>query len=695
MKMKRILTLFSVAMLCVSAAFAQTVPQEEAAEYASQLFRTCGKSPVRAASVERRGGDTLYYVFHTDGGFAVVSADRRTQPLLAFSDEQPFAEDDIIPPVQMWLTHYADQLAELRTRPYRPEDAHPAWGRTRGGILRTEAAIAPFLRSNWGQGIQYNYYCPKDIKGEGGRTVTGCVATAMAQLMYHFRFPETGTGTYSYTDEHYGVQSADYGATTYNYDAMCDQASSINLAISTLMYHCGVGVDMVYGPDGSGMYNHSAANVLKTYFKYSPDTHYEFRDSTTLDWDSLIVSHLERTIPLYYAGWSVPDTNGHAFICDGYRMVDSAYYYHFNFGWDGSYNGYFYTNALNVGGTHFNLAQELIVNAYPDTLHYAYPAPQPLTDTTVLTSRDGSILVGGACGEDYAPNMDRTWVIRPNVPNLAHILLDITARIGEGDTLFITANAADIEPMTFTGDTVKSLTLNCSEVTVRFVSDAEGTSSGFSASYVSATTVFCTESSPLVTATSGTISDGSEDENYNPLSFCKFKIRVSGSTAIRLTFHEFELEEGHDSLHIYKYVGQTYTYLTSLTGTIDAGTEMVFNTNRLLFVFESDEQNNAAGFNFDFEGTQASEVADYSSLPVSIWPNPSSSEVYVSIGEEAAVPSVVMQLCDIFGRKLEEKSAAKAGETVTFNVSDLAKGVYFIRILPEDGNAVTRKIVRQ
>lgn len=691
--MKKFLAFFA-AVLCVSVAFAQTVPMDEAADYANRVFRMCGKSATRSASVERRGGDTLYYVFNTDGGFAVISADRRTQPLLAFSDEQPLASESMAPAAQMWLTHYANQLSELHEQPYLPENAHPAWTCSRDENLRPEAAIAPFLRSNWGQGSQYNYYCPWDVKGEGGHVVTGCVATAMAQLMYHFRFPETGTGSYSYTDENYGVQSADYGATTYDFAAMCDQTSAINTAISTLMHHCGVGVDMVYGPDGSGMYNHSAANVLKTYFKYSPDTRYEFRDSTNLDWDSLIVSHLERTIPLYYAGWSVPDINGHAFICDGYQQLESANYYHFNFGWDGSSNGYFYTNALNVGGTHFNLAQELIINAYPDTLHYEYPVPQPLTGTTVLTTRDGSFLVGEACGGSYAPNMDRTWVIRPDVPNLTSVRLSVTARIGEGDTLFVSTDNPDIAPMYFTGDSVRNQVINCSEITVRFVSDTEGSAQGVSVSYTSNSTAYCGVT-PMVTASSGTITDGSGDSDYNSLSYCSFKIRVQSFPSIRLTFHEFELEEGHDFLHVYRFVNQTYTYLTSLTGSMEEGTVMLFNTNRLFFAFESDEQNNAAGFTFDFEGTTETGVSDNPSIPVSIWPNPASSDIYVTVGEECSAPSMVMQLCDIFGRKLDERTSVTVGETVSFNVSDLSKGVYLLRILAEDGSVVTRKIVRQ
>ena len=164
---------------------------------------------------------------------------------------------------------------------------------------------------------------------------------------------------------------------------------------------------------------------------------------------------------------------------------------------------------------------------------------------------------------------------------------------------------------------------------------------------------------------------------------------------VRITFREFELEEGHDSLHIYRFQNQDNTYLTSLTGHIDEGTEMIFNANRLRFVFESDEQNNAAGFTFDFEGTEETGMSEQEEIPVSVWPNPSSSVIYVSVGEKCASSSTTMQLCDIFGRMLDEVTSAKVGETVSFDVSDLAKGVYLLRIVTEDGRTLTRKIVRQ
>ena len=194
-----------------------------------------------------------------------------------------------------------------------------------------EAEVKPFLTSKWGQGRSYNYYCPMDDGGENGRCVTGCVATAIAQIIYYYRFPSSGIGSYSYEDENYGTQSANFAESVYDYTKMPDVPYGISTSISHLMRDCGVACDLVYGPDGTGMYNHKAAYALRTYFKYAPETEYIFRDSVSLNWDSLMVNKLSQRIPLYYAGWSVPNIIGHAFVCDGYQqMADSTYFFHFN-----------------------------------------------------------------------------------------------------------------------------------------------------------------------------------------------------------------------------------------------------------------------------------------------------------------------------------------------------------------------------
>ncbi len=682
-KMKRFFGWMALSCL-FTVASAQVVPMEEAASTARSLFLSQGKTLTRCARVEVRESDTLFYIFNASDAFAVVSADYRTPALLAFSDEVSFSDSEISPAAQMWLDHYARQLQQLRQIPYvEKSKKHPS-------ALVKGNEIAPMLRSKWGQGFQYNYYCPKDVAGEGGRVVTGCVATAMAELMYYFRFPTSGTGSYSYTDETYGVQSADYANAVYDYGAMCNHPTRVNAEISKLMYHCGVGVDMVYGVNGSGMYNHSAADVLKNHFKFSPETRYLFRDSTTLNWDSVIVAHLQRSVPLYYAGWSVPNIDGHAFICDGYQTVDSAYYFHFDFGWDGSSNGYFYTNALNVAGTHFNLAQELIINAYPDTTLYEYPAVQPSTGTMVLTSRSGSFTVGSYGGNVVTSPADYTWIIRPEVENMTSISLQTNVKIMEGDTLFVTAGSPSISPMSLTGDTNFTVAWNCSEITCRFVSSASETESFLDVSYVANSPLFCS-GTPLTTATSGTITDGSGESDYDPMTYCGFKIKVLGYPAVRVTFHEFDLEEDHDFLHVYRYQGTTNYYLTSLTGTFEPGTEMTFESGRLLFVFESDEENEAAGFNFDFVGTTEISVADVEAVAVSVYPNPASESVSVE-WNSPQLPSEY-QIVDVCGRT---QSVYKVTESTTeLDLSELPKGIYLLRVISDGKCVAVRKVVRQ
>ena len=204
------------------------------------------------------------------------------------------------------------------------------------------------LNTTWDQGNYYNALCPADDGGPGGHCWAGCVATAVGQLMFYHRWPNQGTGEYSYTHPVYGEQYANFGETTYNWNGMETYLDGPNNHIALLLNHLGVSFDMDYGPDGSGMWNHSAANSMRNYFKYGPQTQYIFRDTTTMNWDSILIANLDARKPLYYAGWEgVGSLNGHAFVCDGYAPDN---FYHFNWGWSSSYDGYFLLSALTPAG---------------------------------------------------------------------------------------------------------------------------------------------------------------------------------------------------------------------------------------------------------------------------------------------------------------------------------------------------------
>ncbi len=675
-----------IALIAICGAIcAQNVTIQEAATVARVFFSSHNKTFKSCVKTITDGQDTLLYIFNAENSFVVVGADKRVPPVLAFSDHQLYNDEDVIAPVTMWLNIYQRQIAQLKKENIC-QPVNPLWNNLHRSIcFRDAETVEPLMKSHWGQGTFYNYYCPRDMAGENNRVVTGCVATAMAQLIYYYRFPETGIGSYSYTDEHYGLQSADYGTTTFDYEAMCDNPSSINPAICILMHHCGVGVDMVYGPDGSGMYNHSAARVLRTFFKYSPETEYLFRDSSDVNWDSVIVAHLNHRMPMYYAGWSEPNINGHGFICDGYKLMDSCYYFHFNFGWDGDYDGYFYTDHLNLMGTHFNGAQELIVNAYPDTTQYEYPVAQPLVGSKTLTATAGSFMDGSDDFVHYQPNMNYTWHIQPQTDSVSSITLDVDYQIAEGDTLRITAPNVN----TFYELTADSGSLHISwetpTMTVSFTSDGQSEDYGFRANYSAVLPEYCRPDQSYTTP-SGSFDDGSDDHNYRELSYCTFRIILPSYSAITLNVHYLDLEEGHDFLRIYKFPINDNNLLAAYTGTM-SDTTIIFNEKRLMFEFESDAQNNAAGFQIDYEAGHVG-VDEFEEQGVLVWPNPAADILHIQA--EQPIQHIIIR--DLQGRALRTYEVNDLRNVL--NISDLASGLYLIQ-MEMDGKTVSRKIVKQ
>jgi len=222
----------------------------------------------------------------------------------------------------------------------------------------------------WNQGKYYNEKCPEDSDGDDDHVWVGCVATAVGQIMRYHKAPTTGNDSHSYDcstdngcEKDYGVQSADFGHTTYDWDNMPVQLNDYNDDVSTLLYHIGVSVDMMYGSNGSGAYSSDAASALENYFGY--DASYKQRDDySDSDWHQMIQNSLDDHQPLYYAGFG--DDGGHAFVLDGYDEDD---YYHFNWGWSGYYNGKFIIDDLSPGDYNFSDSQEAIFIVPPASIH--------------------------------------------------------------------------------------------------------------------------------------------------------------------------------------------------------------------------------------------------------------------------------------------------------------------------------------
>jgi photosystem II stability/assembly factor-like uncharacterized protein len=191
---------------------------------------------------------------------------------------------------------------------------------------------------------------------------TGCVATAMAQIMKYHNFPPQGVGSHTYTHPVYGVQTANFGAATYNWSSMPNNVSSANPGVATIMYHAGVSVNMQYAPSGSGAYSEDVPDALMDYFNYKPGCEIKYKNNyaNVEDFKALLRANLDQSLPMYYSG---SGNDGHAWVCDGYRLSDGKF--HFNWGWSGSSNGWYAIGALNPGGSTFNNDNAAIVNIRP------------------------------------------------------------------------------------------------------------------------------------------------------------------------------------------------------------------------------------------------------------------------------------------------------------------------------------------
>jgi hypothetical protein len=319
---------------------------------------------------------TTMHLFAIDGGgFIITSADDRMQPVLGYSHTSNFSFP-IPDNLRYWLECYDTQIRTVMDDPSACQ--HPEW-RLLASRKRPEAVydttIGPLLTTTWNQLPYYNSMCPS---GAGGQTLTGCVATAMGQVMKYWNWPDTGAGSHSYIENEYGLLSANFGATTYDWEHMPNylNASSTSTevdAVATLLYHCGVATNTDYGTyaqGGSGAIHEAiggltipcAENALRNYFKYSPALRNILRVYFTADeWAALLKNEIDHLRPILYTGTN-PTTGGHEFVCDGY---DTTGFFHFNWGWSGENNGFFSLGDINS----YNAGQMTLIGIEPDTLY--------------------------------------------------------------------------------------------------------------------------------------------------------------------------------------------------------------------------------------------------------------------------------------------------------------------------------------
>lgn len=287
-----------------------------------------------------RGNDNkanLYIYNIDDSGFVIISAYRHVKPILAYSFENSFGSE-IHSNAEYFIENYNNIIDFAKTSEQRVDkDIERQWKELEYDIKnRTSSIVDPLLSTKWNQDCYYNEYAPYDSYGPCNRAYAGCVACAMSQIMKYWDYPATGKGSHSYNHPKYGNLSADFSSTTYEWDNMPNEIWSHNDAIATLMYQCGVSVDMNYGHDGSGAYSDDVETALRMYFGYS-SAKYKTRSSySDEEWISLLKSELDESRPMYFSGSG--ELGAHAIVCDGYDNND---YFHFNMGWSGAADGFY------------------------------------------------------------------------------------------------------------------------------------------------------------------------------------------------------------------------------------------------------------------------------------------------------------------------------------------------------------------
>jgi len=343
----------------------------------------------------------VYYVFdvNENKGFIIIAADNDVYPVLGYALEGNYndGKNNLPPNFSAWMDNYSDQIVYTRENSLSADAMiSEKWIELTNynPDPKNMDNVSPLLTTNWDQGTYYNTMCPVDNGGPGGHVYVGCVATAMGQIMKYHNYPDQGNGTHTYYCYPYGNQTANFGATTYNWSSMPNSLYSQNSAVATLLYHCGVGVNMQYSASGSGAYSDDARDALIDYFTYSSDAQLLMKSSySNTAWENMLKNDLEAGRPLYYAG--TDGSSGHAFVCDGYQGTN---YFHFNWGWSGYANGYFYLSNLNPGGYSFNQNQQAIFYVYPDGTSSLLP-PENL-ESDIVNSNTVQLTWDAPSGKD-------------------------------------------------------------------------------------------------------------------------------------------------------------------------------------------------------------------------------------------------------------------------------------------------------
>lgn len=346
-------------------------------------------------STETAKEAVYYYIFSSSKAnmFVIVSGNSRAFPILGYSKTSSFDPGNCPPGMKAWLNMYNNEIQHAINNDLKTSnEVKKQWlNLLDGENINTKAIVAPMLKTQWDQIPPYNSHCPYD-NTLNERALGGCTSTAMAQIMKYWEYPASGIGSNSYIPESHpelGVITADFENTEYDWASMPNSISDPNTEIGRLIFQCGVSTNMNYGISSLGGsnsrpfdFNHpSVLMALRKYFGYKHTNSCKVKSfyDTNSKWLEIIKAELDANRPVFY-GADDDDEEGHSFVCDGY---DSNNFLHFNWGWGGLSDGYFATEAIDLGYRDYTSQQEAIVGIEPLSIN---PGPDIQFNSKVAVS---------------------------------------------------------------------------------------------------------------------------------------------------------------------------------------------------------------------------------------------------------------------------------------------------------------------
>ena len=353
-----------------------------------------------------------YYVFQAGddddaGAFVIVAGDDRADVILGYGDG-PLDMKDLPCGMQWLLDYYKEQMEWLLANPTAVIAREPSYASSTG--------VDPLLTCNWDQGEPYYNQCPV-FKNQ--HCLTGCIATAMAQVMYYWKYPDHLPDYPAYVTDNIVVEALP--GTSLDWDEMLDgyylfdgyykmqYTEAQAEAVATLMRYCGQASRMGYGISGSGAYTWNQMTAMSD-FGYNLGCHIEHRDRYTTDeWREMLLAELNANRPILYSGAS-EDLGGHAFVVDGY----DGFRFHINWGWEGNANGFFAIDAFSAYGVYgFNNDQRMVADLYPGT----YNLPYDVEVDGICYRRNGNELT-------VVSKAERDNTYRGNITIPSHVTID-------------------------------------------------------------------------------------------------------------------------------------------------------------------------------------------------------------------------------------------------------------------------------